>query len=74
MLVPNSVRSRSIFFDPTDLDRPKTKPTRPRSIFDLNRPYIKVPTLLSKRYSRNSLIYSYLLVFQLGLNNQGKIT
>ena len=34
-----SVRSRSIFFDLTDLDRPRTKPTRPRSIFDRNRPF-----------------------------------
>ena len=34
-----SVRSRSIFFDLTDLDRPRAKPTRPRSIFDRNRPF-----------------------------------
>ena len=34
-----SVRSRLIFFDLTDLDRPKAKPTRPRSFFDRNRPF-----------------------------------
>ena len=34
-----SVRSRSIFFDLTDLDRPRTKPTRPRSFFDRKRPF-----------------------------------
>ena len=37
--LPISVRSRSIFFDLTDLDRPKPKPTRPRSFFDRDRPF-----------------------------------
>ena len=30
-----SLVSRSIFFDLTDLDRPRAQPTRPRSTFDL---------------------------------------